>query len=173
MSSKSKTKAERSQTMSKKEGGKPMTTVSVSYAPYRLDLPMPGGCPVTIYTATGPRHPVMARIKERTITGWVDRGEHLVNNWLVGSAGNPLGESWEFTFECPAPDQYWEIHIESPSWRFPNYLDSMIGSCENRSFSILYPGTIIRDSPRARSEAEVFANYVSKPAKSESDSATA
>jgi hypothetical protein len=72
--------------MSKKAGNKPMTTVSVSYAPYRIDLPMPGGCPVTIYTATGARHPVMARIKERTNTGWVDRGEHLVNNWLVGSA---------------------------------------------------------------------------------------
>ena len=154
--------------MSKEAGNKPMTTVSVSYAPYRIDLPMPGGCPVTIYTATGARHPVMARIKERTNTGWVDRGEHLVNNWLVGSAGNPLGEAWEFTFECPAPDQYWEIHIESPSWRFPDYLDSMIGSCENRSFSILYPGSIIRDSPRALGEADVFANYVIKR-----DSATA
>src|SRR5688500_119414 len=34
-------------------------------------------------------------------------------------------------------------------------------------------GSIIRDSPRLQSEAEVFANYVSKPATTGSDGATA
>jgi hypothetical protein len=138
-----------------------------------MGSPHPGGCPVTIYTATGARHPVLASVKERTMTGWVDRGEHLVNNWLVGSSGMPQGEAFEFTFDCPAPDQYWEIHIETPSILLPDYLDSMIGSCENRSFTIVYPGGIIRDSPRVGSEADVFANYVSKQAKTESVSATA
>ena len=36
----------------------------------------------------------------------------------------------------------------------------------------MYPGSIIRDNPRVQSEAEVFANYVSKPAKTERVSAT-
>jgi hypothetical protein len=104
----------------------------------------------------------------------VDRGEHLVNNWLIGSSGMPSGEAFSFTFDCPAPDQYWEIHIETPPHSpLPNYLDSMIGSCENRSFTIMYPGSIMRDNPRVQSEAEVFANYVSKPAKAGSASATA
>lgn len=151
--------------MTEQEGGNRRTTVSVTYGPFRQGSPHPGGCPVTIYTATGPRHPVLARVKERTMTGWVDRGEHYVNNWLVGSSGMPQGEAFEFTFDCPAPEQYWEIHIETPSLSpLPDYLDSMIGSCEDRSFTIVYPGSIIRDNPRLMSEAEVFANYVSKPA---------
>jgi len=97
-----------------------------------------------------------------------------VNNWMVGSSGMPTGEAFTFTFDCPAPEQYWEIHIETPSFSpLPDYLDSMIGSCENRSFTIMYPGSIIRDNPRMQSEAEVFANYVSKPAKTENVSRTA
>jgi hypothetical protein len=37
----------------------------------------------------------------------------------------------------------------------------------------MYPGSIIRDNPRMQAEAEVFANYVSKPAKTENVNATA
>ena len=159
--------------MSKQTDNRPRTTVEVTYAPFRFDLPRPGACQITIYTATGARHPVLAQVSERTLTGWVDRGEHLVNNWLVGSSGMPQGEAFSFTFDCPAPEQYWEIHIETPSHSpLPNYLDSMIGSCENRSFTIMYPGSIIRDNPRLQSEADVFANYVSKPAETGGAGAT-
>lgn len=154
-------------------GAKPRTTVTVSYAPFRMGNPHPGGCPVTIYTATGPRHPVLARVSERTMTGWVDRGEHYVNNWLVGSSGMPQGESFQFTFDCPAPEQYWEIHIETPAPLFPNYLDSMIGSCENRSFTIMYPGSIVRDSPHLQPGEDVFAHYVSKSTPPASGNASA
>jgi hypothetical protein len=54
--------------MSKQVGDKPRTSVEVTFAPYRQDLPRPGACQITIYTATGPRHPVMARVTERTLT---------------------------------------------------------------------------------------------------------
>lgn len=159
--------------MSKQESNKPRTTVEVTYTPYPPVLPPATPCQITIYTATGARHPVMATIEEKLPTGWVDRGEHLVNNWLVG--GLPVfGGGFKFTFDCPAPEQYWEIHIETPKFSpFPNYLDSMIGSCEDRSFTIVYPGIITRDKPGLLADADAFANYVSKPAKSESVNATA
>jgi hypothetical protein len=148
------------------------TTVEVTCVAYPPTLP-PIACQITIYTATGARHPVMATIEEKLPSGWVDRGEHLVNNWVV--AALPLvGGGFKFTFDCPSPAQYWEIHIETPKFSpFPDYLDSMIGSCENRSFTIVYPGIITREDPRLRSEAEVFANYVSKPATAGGGSATA
>jgi hypothetical protein len=55
--------------MSKQVGDKPRTTVEVTYALIRSDLPRAGACQITIYTATGPRQPVMARVKARTLTG--------------------------------------------------------------------------------------------------------
>ena len=158
--------------MSEQQVNKPVpTTVTVTYAPC-ISGPLPGPCVVTIYTATGPRHPVLARVHERVLTEWVDRGTQYVNNWPVSPL--PLGHGLQFTFDCPAPDQYWEINIQTPRFSpFPDYRDSMIGSCEDRSFTIVYPGIITRDKPLVLSESEVFANYVSKPATAGGGSATA
>ncbi len=140
------------------------TAVLVSYAAFASTLP-PMPCIITIYTATGARHPVTAQVEQKSATGWDDKGTHLVNNYPIGTTATSFGEILKFTFDCPSPDQYWEIHIETmPFSPFPNYLDSMIGSCEPRSFAIAYPGIIVRESPRALAEAEVFANYVGKPA---------
>jgi hypothetical protein len=147
-----------------KTGTNPRTSVSVTYLPFPPQLPMP--CVITVYTATAPRHPVEARIESWSVTGWTDLGTGLVNNYPIGMAPTIIGETLRFTFDCPAPQQYWEIHIEtSPLSPFPNYLDSMIGSCESREFIITYPGIIVRSKPLlAATEAEVFANYVRKPA---------
>lgn len=140
------------------------TAVLVSYAAFPSTAP-PMPCLITIYTATGPRHPVTAQVEQKTVTGWEDKGTHLVNNYPIGTLGTSFSEILKFTFDCPSPAQYWEIHIETPSFSpFPDYLDSMIGSCEPRSFAIAYPGIIVRESPRALAEAEVFANYVGKSA---------
>lgn len=142
------------------------TSVSVLYAPFPSAMPPVGACIITIYTATGPRHPVFAQIEQRNNTGgWDDKGSQFVNNYPIGLVGSAFGELLRFTFDCPAPQQYWEIHIQTlPTNPLPNYLDSMIGSCESREFAIAYPGLITRVSPRALTEADVFSNYVSKPA---------
>lgn len=149
------------------------TAVYVSYLPFPSSAP-PMPCVITIYTATGPRHPVEATVEQRTASGWEWKSDSLVNNYPIGTLGTSFGEHLRFTFDCPAPGQYWEIHIETPSFSpFPNYLDSMIGSCEVREFAIAYPGIITRLNPRATTEAEVFAGYVSKPAATEGAGTTA
>jgi hypothetical protein len=142
------------------------TSVLVAYAPFPSEYPPVGACQITIYTATGPRHPVTALVEQKNMTGgWDDKGTHLVNNYPIGMVGSLFGEILRFTFDCPAPQQYWEIHIETlPMNPLPSYLDSMIGSCEPREFAIAYPGVITRVTPHALSEEDVFANYVSKSA---------
>lgn len=90
----------------------------------------------------------MAEVEEMTdpVRGWRSKGTQLVNNYHFGLMPSSIfAEFTKFTFDCPAPGQYWEIHIETlPFIPFPNFLDSMIGSCEVRSFAVLFPGIISR-----------------------------
>jgi hypothetical protein len=117
--------------------------VVVTYLPF--PTPVVGYCRVTIYTATGPRHPVMADIKKSTMTGWESGGTMLVNDYPVGLVPSTFPQVTKFEFDCPAPEQFWEIHIQTAPYNpLPNYLDSMIGSCEARGFVIVYPGIISR-----------------------------
>src|ERR1043165_530562 len=120
------------------------TSVVVAYAPFLSEYPPVGACQITIYTATGPRHPVFAHIEQKSVTGeWEAKGDGLVNNYPIGLVGSLLGEFLRFTFDCPAPQQYWEIHIETlPMNPLPSYLDSMIGSCEPREFENASPGAL-------------------------------
>jgi hypothetical protein len=61
-------------------------------------------------------------------------------NWLVGSSGMPTGEAFSFTFDCPSPEQYWEIHIETPAHSpLPDSLDSMIGVLRRQSEGLSKP----------------------------------
>lgn len=138
------------------------TSVHVTYLPYSVTWP-PMPCRITIYTATGPRHPVEALIERKTDGDWQRQGTGLVNDYIIGAGGTMNGEQLRFTFDCPAPDQYWEIHIQTPEFSpFPNFLDSMIGSCETRKFKIGYPGVISRSDLPVGSAEEVFAGYVKK-----------
>lgn len=149
------------------------TTVTVVYMGFPQTYP-PLPCRITIYTATGARHPVMARIEKKTTGDWAPHGEGLVNDYQIGLDARNHDESLRFTFDCPAPDQFWEIHIQTPEFvPFPNFLDSLIGSCEPRAFMIAYPGGISRLVPPPRSEAEVVAGYVAKPPAANGSSATA
>jgi len=119
------------------------TSVIVTYLPF--SGPPIGWCQITIYTATGPRHPVLAEISEKGLTGWEPKGTQLVNNYKVGLKPNSFSEITLFTFDCPAPGQFWEIQFETPPYSpLPNFLDSMIPSCEPRGFVITYPGLIAR-----------------------------
>jgi hypothetical protein len=126
------------------KGAQGKTSVLVTYMPF--GGPPIGSCRVTIYTATGPRHPVGAEVEQMTIPGqWTKQGTQDVNNFLVGAKSSFFPEITRFTFECPFPPQYWEIHIQTPVYSpLPNFLDSMIGSCEPRGFVIQYPGVIAR-----------------------------
>lgn len=121
------------------------TLVVVTYLPFAS--PPVGFCFVTIYTATGPRHPVMAEIRESTMSGWKSE-TRLVNNYPVGLLPSAFPKVFQFIFDCPAPEQFWEIHIQTAPYNpLPNFLDSMIPSCEARGFVIVYPGYIRRMSP--------------------------
>jgi hypothetical protein len=121
-------------------------------------------CRITIYTATGARHPVEAKTYRKTGGDWEGGATALVNDVLIGTLGTTTGEHVKFEFECPAPQQYWEIHIQTPEFSpFPNFLDRMIGSCENRGFVITYPGGISRAPFPPQSAEEVLACYVAKP----------
>ena len=150
------------------------TTVEVTYLPFSPTYP-PMPCRITIYTATAPRHPLEAKISKRTGGAWEGAGSGLVNDYLIGTQGTTTGEQLRFEFDCPAPNQFWEIHIQTPPFSpFPNFLDSMIGSCENRGFQIAYPGGISRAQyVPPQSAAEVLANYVAKPAAVEGTGPTA
>lgn len=136
--------AEFKQTTQNLKGSAGQTQVIITYMPF--GGPPIGSCRVTIYTATGPRHPVSAQVEQMTIPGhWTNKGKQDVNNFLVGLNSSIFPEITRFTFDCPFPPQWWEIHIQTPVYSpLPNFLDSMIGSCEGRGFAIQYPGVIAR-----------------------------
>src|SRR4051812_36217770 len=106
------------------------TLVVITYLPFAG--PPIGFCYVTIYTATGPRHPVLADIEFSTMAGWHKAGTQLVNNFPVGLLPSTFPSVFKFAFDCPAPNQFWEINIQTAPYNFlPDFLDSMIPSCES------------------------------------------
>ena len=148
--------------MNKEAGKNPLTTVSVSYTPYRMDLPMPGGL-------SG------HDLHRRGCAASGDGGDQGENDHRMGRPGGASRKQPAGRFRRKPGGRSLGVYVRMPgSGPVPGdphrvalvevseSLDSMIGFCKNRSFSILYPGSIIRDSPRAMGEAHVVANYVIK-----------
>src|ERR1044072_9100871 len=136
------------------------TKVQVSYGSFSQTYP-PMPCRITIYTATGARHPVQAKIYRKTTADWEGGAEALVNDYLIGAGGGTTsGEHLLFEFECPPTQQYWQNHIQTPEFSpFPIFLDRMIGTCESRGFVITYPGGISRAPFPPQSAEELLASY--------------
>ncbi len=74
------------------------TGVLVTYMPF--PGPPIGVCHVTIYTATGPRHPVSAEVEQMIPGGWKPLGYRSINNYAVGTKSSIAPEITKFIFDC-------------------------------------------------------------------------